>query len=93
MTEVIEKSDLAKKIPQIEVFVPAGACGCTFSQWMDRVWSILMKYRGKVDYETLTNQSPRADELGIARLGVAVNGEVVDVSKLDAEIQRILEKA
>ena len=74
----------------MEVFIPAGACGCTFSHWMDRVWSVLLKYRGKIEYETLTNQSARADELGIVRMGVAVSSKVVAVSDLEREIQNTL---
>ncbi|MFX0113147.1 MAG: hypothetical protein ACFFB3_01225 [Candidatus Hodarchaeota archaeon] len=90
MSEVSEKAPHREKLPQVEVFIPAGACGCTFSRWMDRVWSILLRYRGKVEYETLTNESPRADELGIGRMGVAVNSKVVAVSDLERELQKAI---
>ncbi|MHA2369196.1 MAG: hypothetical protein ACXADX_10270 [Candidatus Hodarchaeales archaeon] len=87
MTEVSEKGQHNEKLPYVEVFIPAGACGCTFSRWMDRVWAVLLKYRGKIEYETLTNESKRADELRIVRMGVAVNSKVVAVSDLEREIQ------
>jgi hypothetical protein len=87
LTEVSEKGQHNEKLPYVEVFIPAGACGCTFSRWMDRVWAVLLKYRGKIEYETLTNESKRADELRIVRMGVAVNSKVVAVSDLEREIQ------
>ncbi len=85
-----EKLPYTEKLPLVEVFVPAGACGCTFSHWMERVWAVLLKYRGKVEYKTLTNQSPRADELGIVRMGIAINGKVLATSELEAEIQNVI---
>ncbi len=90
LTKVSEKGQYNEKIPYVEVFIPAGACGCTFSRWMDQVWSVLLKYRGKIEYETLTNESKRADELGIVRMGVAVNSKVVTVSNMEREIQLCL---
>ncbi|MFW9916720.1 MAG: hypothetical protein ACFFGZ_14035 [Candidatus Thorarchaeota archaeon] len=93
MTGVSEKAQHNEKMPYVEVFIPAGACGCTFSSWMDRVWAVLLKYRGKVEYQTLTNQSARADELGIGRIGVAVNSKLVAVSDLEREIQTRLQTA
>ncbi|MFX0063743.1 MAG: hypothetical protein ACFFC7_16345 [Candidatus Hermodarchaeota archaeon] len=78
-----------KKKIQVEVFVPAGVCGCVFSHWIDRVWKVLMKYRDEIDCVSSTSDSLRAQELEISQ-GIVVNNQKVKLSDLDRTIQKIL---
>ncbi|MFX1252574.1 MAG: hypothetical protein ACFFCZ_13295 [Promethearchaeota archaeon] len=80
-----------KKKILVEVFVPAGACGCTFGQWIDRVWKVLMKYREEIDYVSSTSDSARAQELDISQ-GIVVNDQKVKLGDLDRVIQKLLSK-
>jgi len=82
---------------KIEVFIPHGACSCTFASFMDRVWRVLMNYRDKVDYHVKTLSSPEAKKYGIVGMSVLVNEEFkfppnFDEKKLEEAIQQILVK-
>ncbi|PWI48113.1 hypothetical protein CEE45_08085 [Candidatus Heimdallarchaeota archaeon B3_Heim] len=78
--------------PKIEVFSPAGVCGCSFSAWIGNVWDILMKYKDQLEIESLTSDSSRAHELGVGGRTVVINGEITPIFLLDQKIQELLRK-
>ena len=80
-----------KKKIHVEVFVPAGVCGCVFGKWIDRVWKVLMKYRDEIDYISNTSDSSRAQELDISQ-GIVVNDQKVKLGDLDRIIQKLLSR-
>ncbi|MFX1512771.1 MAG: hypothetical protein ACFFCQ_09315, partial [Promethearchaeota archaeon] len=61
--------------PKVEIFTPAGACGCSFSVWIDKVWKIIMKYRDQIEIISQTSDSARAQELGVGGRIVTIDGE------------------
>ncbi|MFW9991807.1 MAG: hypothetical protein ACFFD4_07085 [Candidatus Odinarchaeota archaeon] len=75
---------------RVEIFVPDGACSCTFSQWIDRVYRIVLNYKEHVEYESFTTASERARELGINSMCVTVNEKTVNVRELDKTIRKSL---
>ncbi|MFX0205373.1 MAG: hypothetical protein ACFFDT_05260 [Candidatus Hodarchaeota archaeon] len=76
--------------PKVEIFTPAGACGCSFSAWIGNVWDKLMKYRDQIEIVSHTSESPRAKELGVGGRSVTINGEETAVFKLEDKIKEIL---
>ncbi|MFX0016638.1 MAG: hypothetical protein ACFFB2_06300 [Promethearchaeota archaeon] len=78
--------------PKVEVFSPAGACGCSFAVWIGKVWDILIKYKDQLEIVSLTSDSPRAHELGVGGRTVVINGEVTPVFVLERKIQKLLQK-
>ncbi len=76
--------------PKVEVFSPAGACGCSFNVWIGKVWDILMKYKNQLEIVSLPSDSPRAHELGVGGRTVVINGEVTPVFFLEQKILEIL---
>ena len=75
---------------KVEVFSPAGACGCSFANWIDKVWSILMNHKDEIEIVSLTSDSPRAKELGVGGRTVVVNGEVTPVFLLEQKLHELL---
>lgn len=65
----------AKKV-KVEVFIPAGVCGCRIASFIDGVWQVLSKYQSAVDYYLMENDSPEAKKYGISTRGVVINGTV-----------------
>jgi hypothetical protein len=78
--------------PIIEVISPAGACNCSFSVWINKVWDILQDYRDEVEIESLTSDSLRAQELGAGGRSVVVNGEVTPVFELERKLEGLLNR-
>ncbi|MFX0183719.1 MAG: hypothetical protein ACFE95_11605 [Candidatus Hodarchaeota archaeon] len=78
--------------PKIEVISPAGVCNCSFSVWINKVWDILQEYSDKVEIESLTSDSFRAEELGVGGRSVVVNGEVTPVFELERKLEELLKK-
>ncbi|MFW9856652.1 MAG: hypothetical protein ACFFFG_16495 [Candidatus Thorarchaeota archaeon] len=76
--------------PKVEVFSPAGACGCSFAVWIEKVWNILMKYKDQLEIVSLTSDSPRAYELGVGGRTVVINGTITPVLSLERKIQELL---
>jgi hypothetical protein len=76
--------------PKIEVFSPAGVCGCSFAVWIGKVWDILLKYKEQLEIESLTSDSPRAHELRVGGRTVVINGEVTPVFLLEQKLQELL---
>ncbi|MHA1167195.1 MAG: hypothetical protein ACTSP4_01460 [Candidatus Hodarchaeales archaeon] len=74
---------MSKKNIKVEVFVPAGVCGCTFSHWIDRVYRIINEYRDLVDVDSYSTNSKRAKELGIDSTCIVADGEVIPLNKLE----------
>jgi hypothetical protein len=78
--------------PKIEVISPADVCNCSFSVWINKVWDILQEYRDKVEIESLTSDSLRAEELGVGGRSVVVNGEVTPVFELERKLEELLNR-
>ncbi len=76
--------------PKVEVFSPAGACGCSFSTWIGKVWDVLMKYKDQLEIVNLTSDSPRAHELGVGGRTVVINGKPIPVFLLEQKLQELL---
>lgn len=76
--------------PIIEVFSPAEACECSFAIWIGKVWDILFKYKDQLEIESLTSDSPRAQELGVGGRTVVINGKVTPVFLLDQKLRELL---
>ncbi|MHA2296587.1 MAG: hypothetical protein ACXAEU_24705 [Candidatus Hodarchaeales archaeon] len=78
---------------QVEIFLPTGVCGCSFSHWIDRVYNIIMNYSDKVQHKSLTTDSERASELGINSMCVTVNERIVSVKELDKVLRMAIESS
>lgn len=78
--------------PKIEVVSPADVCSCSFSVWINKVWDILQEYRDKVEIESLTSDSLRAEELGVGGRSIVVNGEVTPVFELERKLEELLNR-
>lgn len=78
--------------PRIEVVSPAGVCNCSFSVWINKVWDILQVYRDKVEIESLTSDSFRAEELGVGGRSIVVNGEVIPIFELERKLEELLNR-
>ena len=78
---------------KIEVFYPAGACGCSYGRWIDSIYRIVrpFKKQGLASISSNSNDSDRAKELGILLKGVAVNGQLTKKSRLKEKIQEEIE--
>ncbi|MHA1994889.1 MAG: hypothetical protein ACW97Z_10130 [Candidatus Hodarchaeales archaeon] len=80
-------------IPHIEVIAPIDVCSCSFSVWMNRVWDILNEFKDQIHITSLTSDSTRARELGVAGRSVVINGDIVPVFLLkDTLIELIVRK-
>jgi hypothetical protein len=67
---------LEPKKVKVEVFLPAGACGCTFARFMEKVWAVRVRNRDKIDFQVKRTGSPEADMYKILGMAVVVNGRV-----------------
>ncbi|MHA1364119.1 MAG: hypothetical protein ACTSP1_16540 [Candidatus Freyarchaeota archaeon] len=81
---------------KVDIFIPIGACACQFSSFMDKVFSVLVKYRKQVDFDVKSSFSEEARKYKIGSKGLVVNGteifpEHFNSSKLEAAIKRALE--
>ena len=76
--------------PKIEIVIPEGACGCSYSEWINNLWDLLNKYKDKVEIETLTSDTDRAKKLGIGNRGVVVNEVEVPVFLLKEKLNELL---
>lgn len=76
--------------PKVEVFSPAGACGCSFAVWIGKVWDILIKYKDQLKIVSYTSDSPRAHELGVGGRTVVINGKITPVFLLERKLQELL---
>jgi hypothetical protein len=83
-------NEIKMTCPKVEVFSPAGACGCSFAVWIGKVWDILMKYKDQLEIVNLTSDSPRAHELGVGGRTVVINGAITPVFSLERKIQELL---
>jgi hypothetical protein len=75
---------------KVEVFSPAGVCECSYSVWIGKVWDILIKYKEQIEIESMTSDSPRAQELGVRGRSVVINGEETPVFLLEQTLQELL---
>ncbi|WXG43885.1 MAG: hypothetical protein WED04_07620 [Promethearchaeati archaeon SRVP18_Atabeyarchaeia-1] len=65
-----------KKV-RVEVFVPTGACACSWQSFMDKVWSVVLKFRGQVDFQVKQAFSDEALKYGLTSTkAVVVNGGI-----------------
>ncbi len=76
--------------PKIEIFTPAGACGCSFAPWMNKVWNTVTKYRENIEIISLSSDSPRAKKLGVGGQTIVINGQVTAVRDLEQTLNLIL---
>ena len=73
-----------KKV-KVEVFLPAGACGCTFARFMEKVWAVRVRNRDKIDFQVKNTDSPEADMYQILGMAVVVNGKIKLPPNFDEE--------
>ena len=78
--------------PKVEVISPAGACDCSFSVWIGKVWDILTEYKDKLEIESLTSDSQRAQDLGVGSRTVVVNGEAIPLFLLKEKVHELLDR-
>ncbi len=80
---------------KVDVFIPVGACACQFAHFMDKVFSVLVKYRDQVEFEIKSSFSEEAKKYKIGSKGVVVNGTEVfpehfKPDKLEKVIEQII---
>ncbi|MEM3587650.1 MAG: hypothetical protein QXO71_10065 [Candidatus Jordarchaeaceae archaeon] len=59
---------------KVDIFIPLSACSCQFSAFMDRVFSVLTKYRDQVEFDIKDSASEEARELKLGSKGIVING-------------------
>ena len=79
-----------KKV-KIEIIIPDGECGCSYSVWITKVWDVINKFEGKIETETITSDTDRAKKIGIGNRGVVVNGLKIPVFLLEEELKKIID--
>ncbi|MFX0206174.1 MAG: hypothetical protein ACFFDT_09315 [Candidatus Hodarchaeota archaeon] len=82
MVEIISK-------PKVEIITPAGACGCSFAPWINKVWNTVTKYRDNIEIVSLSSDSPRAKELGVGGQNIVVNGRIISMGDLERTLKQI----
>ncbi len=62
---------------KIEVFVPTGACACSWQNFMDKVWSVVLKFKDHIDFQVKQAFSDEALKYGLTSTkAVVVNGNI-----------------
>ncbi|WXG46821.1 MAG: hypothetical protein WED05_09220 [Candidatus Atabeyarchaeum deiterrae] len=82
-----------KKV-KVEVFVPTGACACSWQSFMDKVWSVVLKFKDQVDFQVKQAFSDEALKYGLTSTkAVVVNADIkmteytFDTQKLEDAIR------
>jgi hypothetical protein len=52
---------MTEDIVKIILFVPLGACSCTYQNFIDRAWDVMMPFNAKLDVEMKDVSSPEGD--------------------------------
>jgi len=80
----------------VKVFLPVGACSCSVSGFLGRIYEAVRKYRDIVEYSEDLANSKTAKELGVSWHGVLVGSQYfegnVSTAKLESAIQEELAK-
>ena len=76
--------------PVVEIIVPAGKCGCSYSTWIERIWDKLDEYRDQIIIETFDTNSARAKGLHITGQALLVNEERVPLIYLKEKLKQLL---
>jgi hypothetical protein len=76
---------------KVEVFIPTGACACTWQSFMDKVWAIVLKFKDYVDFQVKPAFSDEALKYGLTSTkAVVVNGST-KMSEYTFNAQRLEE--
>lgn len=85
----------ANKI-KVEVFIPVGVCGCSITEFIERIWQVLGGYQSDIEYSVMENDSPEAEKYGVSTRGVVINGivklENFGIEELERAIKKFLAK-
>ena len=60
---------------KVDIFVPLNACACEWSQFINRVFEVLMPHIKYIDYDTKSLHSVEARKLNLRGNSVVVDGE------------------
>jgi hypothetical protein len=84
---------------KVEVFIPTGACACTWQAFMDKVWSVVLKFKDYVDFQVKPAFSDEALQYSLrSTKAVVVNGNTkmseytFNAQKLEEVIRMEVEK-
>lgn len=76
--------------PVVEIISPSKACNCSFSAWINNVWDIITKYKDSIEIESITSDTLRAKELGVASRAVIINGEITPVFLIAHKLKELI---
>jgi hypothetical protein len=89
---------VGKKV-KIEVFVPTDACACSWQSFMDKVWSVVLKFKDHIDFQVKQAFSDEALKYDLrSSKAVVVNGNMkmteytFNIQKLEGTIRSEVEK-
>ena len=57
---------------KVLVFIPTRMCGCAFSNFMDRVFKIILPYRKFLEIETKDSSGPLAEKYKINQKSIVI---------------------
>lgn len=87
-----------KKV-KVEVFIPTGSCACMWQSFMDKLWSVVLEFKDRIDFEVKPAFSDAALKYGLrSTKAVVVNGSTkmseftFNAQKLEEAIRSEVEK-
>ncbi|MFX0102284.1 MAG: hypothetical protein ACFFCS_22155 [Candidatus Hodarchaeota archaeon] len=77
---------------KVDIYVPLKVCACEWSNFMDAVFTVLLPYMKKIDFETKDIESEEAKQLNLQGKRVVVEGKHVfsSSSSLKVALPKIL---
>jgi hypothetical protein len=89
MTEMENKKKL-----KVDIYVPLEACACQWENFMNSVFSALMPYKDRVDFQTKNLNSEKARELNLRGSSIVIDGEEIITSSYNfkRKLPKILEE-
>ena len=79
---------------KVDIFVPLNACSCIWSDYMNRVFTVLQKYTKLIKFQTKDLGSDEARELKLMGNSVVVDGNNIftNPQQLKQKLPEILKK-
>ena len=74
---------------QVKVFLPAGACSCSQTGFLGRIYEIVRKYRDSIDYIQDSAASEEAQNLGITYRGVLIGNHLLKTNPTQTQIEEV----
>ena len=68
---------------KVFAFVPLSVCSCSYQDFLDRAWEVMIPYKKNLIFDVKDVSSPEGDELGIFQNTIVVASEGTKFTSID----------